>query len=144
MKRLISTPSLATIALTLGAVAAASSAQAHSDVSFYVGVQVPGMYVQSAPVYVQPAPLNVQPWQVYRPVPVRYERYDEGRRHEGPHWQGRRTYGDHERVGFANVYEPGGPRNLWQSSQPYGPNGDLDRDGIPNRFDRAPNNPYRR
>jgi hypothetical protein len=133
----MSPPSLAAIALTLSALAAASPAQAHSDVNFSVGVQVPGVYVQPAPVYVQPR-------QIYRPVPVRYERYDEGRRYDGPHWQHRGHFSDREREGFANVYESGGPRHQWYPSHRYGPNGDLDRDGVPSRFDHAPGNPYRR
>ena len=110
MKRLISTPTLAAMALTLGALVSASSAYAHSDVSFTVGVQVPGVYVQPAPVYVPPPP-------IYRPVPIHYVHYEEGRegrRFDGPHWHHR------------------------------GPWGDFDRDGVPNRFDHAPNNPYRR
>jgi hypothetical protein len=130
----LSTQSLAAIALTLGAFAAASSAQARSDVNFSVGVQVPGIYVQAGPV-------QVQPLQIYRPAPGRY---DEGRRYDEQHWQHRGPYGGHNREGFANVYESGGPRNQWHPSRPYGPNGDLDRDGVPNRYDRAPNNPYRR
>lgn len=137
MKRLVSTPTLAAIALTLGAVAAASSAYARSDVNFSVGVQVPGVYEQPAPVYVHPR-------HIYRPVPSRYERYDEGRRYDGPYWQHRGPYGDHDREGFAKVYEPAGPRHQWQPSHRYGPNGDLDRDGIPYRFERELNNPYRR
>jgi hypothetical protein len=137
MKRLMSTPTLAAIALTMGAFAAASSAYAHNDVRFSVGVQVPGIYVEPAPVYVQPRP-------IYVPVSSRYERYDEGRRFDGPHWQHRGPYGDHEREGFANGYESGRPRNQWYPSHRYGPNGDFDRDGVPNRFDRAPGNPYRR
>ena len=137
MKRLISTPTLAAIALTVSAFAAASSAYAHNDVSFSVGVQVPGIYVEPAPVYVQPRP-------IYVPAPVRYERYDEGRRYEGPHWQHHGYFGDRDREGFANGYESGGPRNQWRPSHPDGPNGDFDRDGVPNRFDHALNNPYRR
>ena len=144
MKRLMSTQSLAAIALTLGALAGASSAQARNEVNFSVGVQVPGIYVEPAPVYMQPAPVYVQPRQIYRPVPIRYERYDEGRRYDGPHWQGRGPYGDHDREGYSNGYESGGPRHQWQPSHRYGPNGDFDRDGAPNRFDRAPGNPYRR
>ncbi|MDD2926953.1 hypothetical protein [Rhodoferax sp.] len=137
MKRLMSSPTFAAIALTLGAFAAASSAQAHSDVSFSVGVQVPGVYVQPAPVYVQPRP-------IYAPAPIRYERHDEGRRYDGPHWQHRGPYGDHDRNGFATVHKPGGPHLPWYPPHRYGPNGDLDRDGVPNRFDHAPSNPYRR
>jgi len=150
MKHRIFTQSLAAIALTLGAFAAASSAHARSDVFFSVGVQVPGIYVQPAPVYVQPR-------QIYTPAPAQYGRYDEGRRHDGQHWQRRSSYGDHGRDGIANVYASGGPRNQWRQSRPYGPYGDLDRDGIRNqwdrdvdgdgvrnRFDRVPNNPNRR
>jgi hypothetical protein len=137
MNRLISTKSLAAIALALSAFTAASSAHARTDVNFSVGVQVPGIYVQPAAVYVQPR-------QIYWPAPVRDERYDEGRRYDGPRWQGRGPYGDHDREGFAKVYESGGQHNQWYPSRRYGPNGDLDRDGVPNRYDRAPNNPYRR
>lgn len=137
MKRLMSTPTLAAIALTLGTFAAASSAQAETDVRFSVGVQVPGVYVQPAPVFVQRRP-------IYAPAPIRYERYDEGRRYEGPHWQHHGHFGDRDREGFSNGYESGGPRHPWYPPHRYGPHGDFDRDGIPNRFDRAPGNPYRR
>jgi len=150
MKHLISAPSLAAIALTLGAFAAASSAHARSDVTFSVGVQVPGMYVQVAPAYVQPRP-------IYRPAPGHDGRYDDGRRHGGPNWEGRGPYGDRDRDGIANVVDRGGPRNQWHSSRLYGPYGDLDRDGVRNkwdrdvdgdgvrnRYDRVPANPYRR
>lgn len=158
MTHLISTQSLAAIALTLGAFAAASSAQARTDVYFSVGVQVPGIYVQPAPVYVQPAPVYVQPRQIYMPSPGHYGRHDHGRRHEGQQWQ-RGPYGDRDRDGIANVYDAGGPRNQWQwrQSHLYGPYGDLDRDGIRNRwdrdldgdgvrnrYDRVPTNPNRR
>ena len=135
MKHLISAKSLAAIALTLGAFAAASSAHARSDVYFSVGVQVPGIYVQPRPIYM-PAP-------------------DHYRRHDGQHWQRRSPYGD--RDGIANVYDSGGPRNQWRQSRLYGPYGDFDRDGvrnkwdrdvdgdgIPNHYDRVPHNPNRR
>ena len=104
MKHLISTQSLAAIALTLGAFVAASSAHARSDVYFSVGVQVPGIYVQPRPIYM-PAP-------------------DHHRRHDGQHWQRRSPYGDHD--GIANVYDSGGPRNQWRQSRLYGPYGEDD------------------
>lgn len=164
MKHFISTQSLATVALALGALTAASSVHARSDVYFSVGVQAPGMYVQPAPVYVQPSPAYVQPAPVYvqprpihMPAPRHFGRYDDGRRHDGQHWQRRGPYGDHDRDGIANVYDSGGPRHQWRQSHLYGPYGDLDRDGIRNqwdrdvdgdgvrnRYDRAPANPYRR
>lgn len=163
MKHLISTQSLAAIALTLGAFAAASSAHARSDVTFSIGVQVPGVYLQSAPVYVQPvpmyvqpAPMYVQPGPIYMPAPGYYGRHDNGRRHDGQQWQ-RGPYGDRDHNGIANVYDSGGPRNQWRQSRLYGPYGDLDRDGIRNqwdrdidgdgvrnRYDRQPINPNRR
>ena len=144
MKHLISTQSLAAIALTLGAFAAASSAHARSDVNFSVGVQVPGIYVQTVPVHVQPRP-------IYVPAPVHHGRND------GPHWQGRGPNSDHDRNGMASVYDSGGSRHQWRQSRLYGPYGDLDRDGVRNkwdrdvdgdgvrnRYDRVPTNPNRR
>lgn len=157
MKHLISTQSLAAVALALGALTAASSAQARSDVYFSIGVQSPGYYVQPAPVYVQPAPVYVQPGPIYMPAPGYYGRQDDGRRHDRQNWQSRGPYGDHDRDGIANVYDMGGPRNQWRQSRLYGPYGDLDRDGIRNqwdrdtdgdgvrnRYDRLPVNPNRR
>lgn len=149
MKHLISTKSLAAVAFALGAFAAASSAHSRSDVHFSIGVQVPGVFVQPAPVYVQPLPY-------YTPAPDYDRRYGDGRRHDGQHWQRRGPYGDHDRDGIANIYDSGGPRNQWRQARLYGPYGDLDRDGIMNqqdrdrdgdgvrnRYDRLPDNPYR-
>jgi hypothetical protein len=164
MKHFNSTQALAAVAVALGALTSASSAQAGSDVYFSIGVQVPGMYVQPAPVYVQPAPVYVQrapvygqPRVIYGPAPVHYGRFDDGRRFGGQRWQGRGPYGDHDRDGIANVYDSGGPRLQGRPSRLYGPYGDLDRDGVMNhrdhdidgdgvrnRNDRVPNNPYRR
>ncbi len=107
MKHLVSSKSLAAAAVALGALAVASSAQARSEVYFTIGVQIPGVHVQSTPVYVQPR-LH------YPPVPVYHQRHDNDRRHE------------------------------WHQWHRHGPHGDRDRDGIPNRFDRLPDNPYRR
>jgi len=139
MKHLISTKSLAAVAVALGVLVAATSAHARSDVFFSIGVQVPGIYVQPAPVYVQPVPVYVRPMPVYvqpmpvyvRPAPVYvqprlfytsapgyYQRHDHGRRHNGQQWQGRSPYGDFDR--------------------------DRDGDGVRNRYDRLPDNPNRR
>jgi hypothetical protein len=122
MKRLISTQSLAVVAVALGAFAAASSAHARSDVQFSIGVQVPGFYVQAAPVYVRPAPVYY-----YDYAPVHYGRFNDGVRHGGQQWQRRGPYGDLDRDGIANRYDR-----------------DRDGDGVSNRFDRLPDNPYRR
>lgn len=164
MKPLISTKSLAAVAVALGVFAAASAAHARSDVYFSVGVQSPGVYVQPAPVYVQPQPVYVQPravyaaprpvyvepQPVYTPAPGHYGRYDR------QNWERRGPYGDHDRDGIANVYDPDSPRNQRRHARLYGPYGDLDRDGIMNqddrdrdgdgvrnRYDRLPDDPYR-
>jgi hypothetical protein len=122
MKHLISLKSLATVAVAMGAFAAASSAQARSDVYFSIGVQTPGFYVQPAPVYVQPR-------SYYTPEPRYFQRHDNGR-HYG--WQQRQQqrrgpYGDFDRDGIRNMQDR-----------------DRDGDGIRNRFDRFPSNPNRR
>jgi hypothetical protein len=133
MKRLISTKSIAAVAVALGAFAAASAAQARSDVYFSVGVQsAPGVYVQPAPVYVQPrwsgyeAPRHVYvaPQPAYVPAPAYYGqyRYEHGRRYA--HRYG--PYGDLDRDGILNQYDR-----------------DRDGDGIRNRYDRFPDRPYR-
>jgi len=150
MKHLISTQALAAVAIALSAFTAASSAHARSDVSFSIGVQVPGLYVQTTPIYVQPRA-------IYVPAPVHYGRFDDGRRYGGQRWQGRGPYGDNDRDGIANVYDADGSHGQVRSSRLYGPYGDLDRDGIVNqrdrdidgggvrnRYDRAPTHPNRR
>jgi hypothetical protein len=122
MKHLISIKSLAAVAVALGAFAAASSAQARSDVYFSIGVQTPGFYVQPAPVYVQPR-------SYYTPEPRYYQRHDNGRHYgwQQQQQQRRGPYGDFDRDGIRNMQDR-----------------DRDGDGIRNRFDRFPNNPNRR
>ena len=158
MTRLISTKLIATAAFALGALAVASAAHAGSDVYFSVGIQSPGYYVQPAPLYMQPAPVYVQPRPVYMPSPGYYERHDNDRRYGGHYYGERRgPYGDRDRDGVANVYDRDHSRHQWRQARLYGPYGDLDRDGIRNqddrdrdgdgvrnRYDYAPNNPYRR
>lgn len=143
MKRLTSTKSLLAVLVALGAIAVASAAHARDDVSFSIGVRSHGDYVQPAPVYVQPRV-------VYVPAPVHHGRHD--RRY----WEHRGPYGDRDHDGIANVYDRDSARYRWHAARVYGPYGDLDRDGIPNqydrdrdgdgvrdRYDRRPNNPYR-
>jgi len=150
MKHLISTKSLAAVAVALGALTAASSVYARSDVYFSIGVQVPGVYVQPAPVYVQPRLF-------YTPAPSYYQRHDNGRRIGGQQWQRRGPYGDRDRDGIANIHDSGNPRNQLRQVRLQGPYGDRDRDGIRNqqdrdrdgdgvrnRYDRLPDNPIRR
>ena len=144
MKRLFTARSFVAAAVALGAVVAASAAQARSEVFLSIGV--PGAaYVQPAPVYVQPQPYYAQPqpYYDYAPSPVYYgqQRFVEYR---GPH-------GDADRDGVPNIYDRDYRRNEWRNerrnerrnSHRFGPYGDLDHDGVPNRYDRFPQNPYR-
>jgi hypothetical protein len=148
MKHLISSKLLVALMVAVGAVAAASSAHARSDVYFSIGVQDPDVFVQSAPVYVQPRPF-------YPSRPDYYRRYDGGRRDDGMHWQRRGSHGD--RDGFVSSFDQGNQRDHWHQARRFGPYGNLDRDGlmnrhdrdrdgdgVPNRYDRLPDNPYRR
>jgi hypothetical protein len=122
MKRLFSAKSLLVAAVALGAVGAAS---ARTDVVLSLGVNAPYGYVQSAPVYVEPQPVYVQPRAVYvEPQTVYYRgdwRREELRREEWRRAEFRRHHG-------------------WEHSA----YADYDHDGVPNRYDRAPYNPYRR
>ena len=147
MKHLISTKSIAAVAIALGAFTAASSAHAASDVHFTIGVAAPGIHVQLAPLHMQHRP-------VFTPEYSQFSRFNDGRRDDGNQWQRRNPYSGHERNDFASS---GYPRNRWHQPRSYGPYGDLDRDGIMNRhdrdrdgdgvrnrYDRLPDNPNRR
>jgi hypothetical protein len=112
MNRLSRPKQLLAAAIALVALAAASSAHARSDVVFSIGIHAPIGYVQPAPVYVQPAPVYVQPQPVYVQPQPVYV-------------QPQPVYHRYERHH--------GRRGAWR---------DADRDGVPNRYDRAPHNPY--
>ncbi|MDP1742587.1 MAG: hypothetical protein Q8M51_04525 [Polaromonas sp.] len=88
----------ATAALALAAMAFSGGAQARSDVSFSVGVGLPGVHVgvsnaypvyqpvYQQPVYVQPAPVYYQPQPVYvQPAPVYYGRPHGWHKRHGHH-----------------------------------------------------------
>jgi hypothetical protein len=133
MKRLFSAKSLVVAAVALGAVGLASAAHARSDVSLSIGLSGPiGYgYVQSAPVYVEPQPYYVQPQAYYaQPQAVFYTggdwRHDDWRREQLRREEMRR--------------EEARRHHGWDHND----RADNDHDGVPNRFDRAPNNPYRR
>ena len=104
-------------AIALGALAATSAAQARTDVVFSLGLQAPIGYVQ--PVYVQPQPVYVEP-QSYYVQPQSY------------YVQPEPVYYQPHRYHYNRIVHRNG---AW---------GDADHDGVPNRYDRAPNNPYRR
>lgn len=121
MKRLTSLKSIAAAVIVLGAFGAASAAHARSDVFFSIGVQAPGLYVMPAQAYVRPEPVYVAPPPVY--VQPQY----------GQAGERRDPYGDRD-----------GYRHHMRQVNQHGPYGDYDRDGVPNRYDRFPGNPYRR
>lgn len=130
MIRLVSLKAAAAVLVVFGAFGAASSAQAGGAEQFGFNPQTPGHYVPARPVYMQPPAVYVQPNNTYphghmQPAPV-YVRpapaYVQPR--DGHDWGNRWGHGHH---GYAR-----------------GPWGDYDRDGVPNRYDRFPDNPYRR
>ena len=148
MKHLISTKSIAAVAIALGAFTAASSAHAASDVHFTIGIAAPGIHVQLTPVHMQHRPVFTPEHGQFSP------RFNDGRRDDGNQWQRRNPYSGHERNGLVHSSDP---RNRWHQPRFYGPYGDLDRDGIMNRhdgdrdgdgvrnrFERRLNNPNRR
>ena len=126
MNRIVILKSLATAALALGTLAAATTAHARDDVQFSITLGTPGVYVQPAPVYAHPRPVYVQPRPIYAqpissyvyPRPVYYT-------------QPAPVYGGwgHQRHHHGRDMNKRGPR------------GDYDHDGIPNRYDRFPGNP---
>jgi hypothetical protein len=121
MKRLFSAKTLLVAAVALGAVGAASAAHARSDVTLSIGLNTPYSYgyVQSQPVYVEPQQVYVQPQPVYVQPEVVYYGND-WRREQYRRAEFRRHHG-------------------WEHSA----YADSDHDGVPNRYDRAPYNPYR-
>ena len=116
MNRYFSVRSIAAAAVVLGAFGAATAAHARSDVVFSIGVQAPA-HVQPEPVYVQPQPVYVAPQPVYA-----QPQYGVTYVYDRDHY-----YRHHHR--YAHLR---------------GPWGDYDHDGVPNRYDRFPANPYRR
>jgi hypothetical protein len=130
MKRLLCARPLLAAAVACGALAAASAAHARSDVVFSIGIQAPFGYEQPAPVYVQPQPVYVQPQPVYvesQPVYVQQQPM---------YVQQQPMYVQPQPV-YYNGYH-----HRWHHR--HGGWGDADRDGVPNRYDRAPYDRYRR
>lgn len=107
MNRLFSAKPLLAAAIAIGALGAATAAQARSDVVFSIGINTPYAYVQPAPVYVQPQPVYYQSPVYYQAQPAYYVNHHKAHKRNG----------------------------AW---------GDADRDGVPNKYDRAPGNPYLR
>ena len=129
------------LSIALLSLGAASVAQAQTSATITIHAGTP-------PRYQQPAPVQ---WQHRAPPPPRYEAAPRPRRGQvwvPGHWEWR----GHRHVWHAGYWtkaRPGyhyrEPRweqhgNRWEMR----PGGwDRDGDGVPNRYDRRPNNPYR-
>ena len=121
------------VGLVAGTILLLSANTAFARVDVGINIDVPGPYVQPAPIYVEPRPVYVEPRPVYvepRPVYVQPPQpvYVVPRyvEHHGRHWHGNYGRRDLDRDGVPNRFDR-----------------DRDGDGVPNRFDRRPNNPYR-
>ena len=142
MQRISRTKALLAAVVTLGALGAASTAQARTDVQFSIGIPIG--YAQPAPVYYQPRPVYVQPAPVYyQPQPVYVQpapSYIYPSAYYGRSYDRYGAWGDADRDGIPNAYD-----HRYNGRRDHrGPGRrDSDRDGVPNRFDNAPHNPYR-
>ena len=110
-------------AATLGALGAASIAQARTDVAVVIG---------------QPARIAVGEPYGHRHVPAPVPMYD-----HRDHYRGGGAYGDSDRDGIPNRFDRDSRFYDWRAARQDAQWGDWDRDGVVNRFDRAPNNPRR-
>ena len=106
---LLSRRFVAVAVLAVAALGAVSAAHAHSDVTWSIGINSPGAYVQPAPiyypppppvyyqprpVYVQPAPVYVPPRVVYTQPPV-YGYYNDGPDWHRAQWERRHNWQRH-------------------------------------------------
>ena len=134
MKSLSTAKFVAVAALAVAGFGAVSAAHARTDVVLSIGLPI-----YSQPVYSQPAPVYYQSAPAYyEPAPV--------------YVQPRSIYLQSAPAAYNWEHRRHGQRN----GHRFGPNGDLDRDGIrnqydhdrdgdgiPNRYDRNPNGGYR-
>lgn len=110
------------VLLALGGLALlASPAQARPDVQW--SVTIGGPAVHASPVYVQPAPV------IYGPPAHGYHYYERGERWRSAHHP--RYHHDHH----GHYHHHRGHGRGYRDS---------DRDGVPDRWDRRPENPWRR
>ena len=125
----------ATAALAFAAFGAASTAQARTDVTLSIGVQVPGASVYAGPGYlprqhryVQPRPVYVQPQQIYvQPAPY-YVQPRTGYMHPRPvyvqpapiYLQPRPVFIRPPMVGQHSGYGPSWNRGQWQRERGHG------------------------
>jgi hypothetical protein len=114
------------IAAAIAASAAlfAAPAQARTSINLSIGTAVPYGYVQPGYVYTQPSYVYTQPSYVYTEPSYVYT-------------QPSYVYTQPSTTIYYS--NGGGHRHHYNRGW-----GDRDHDGVPNRFDRRPNNPYRR
>ncbi len=108
-------------------VLAAAPAMARVNVDLNIGV--PGVYTQPAPVYVEPRPVYVQPRPVYvEPAPVYVQPH--------PVYVQPSPY-------YAEQHRREWRERQWHRHEMMRLQRDRDGDGVPNRYDRRPNDPSR-
>lgn len=142
MNRLFSAKPLIAAAIALGALGAASMAQARDEYARHpIAVGEPYGHQQPAPAYygTNRGPMGDADRDG---IPNRFDRdsrfYDARATWRSAQW------GDWDRDGIPNKFDRH-PRQ-YDARGDHGQRGwgDADRDGVPNRYDRAPGNPYRR
>jgi hypothetical protein len=143
MNRIFSAKPLVATAIALGAVVAASAAHARSDVILSVGLNVPVGHVERAPVYVQPQPAYVHQQPAYVQPQPVYVQPRQAYYGDRYYAQRGGPNGDSDRDGVANRFDRDSRWFDPRAAYSHGGRRDADRDGVPNRFDRAPSNPYR-
>ena len=113
------------IAAAVAATAAlfAAPAQARTSINLSIGGGVPYGYVQPGYVYTQPSYVYSQPSYVYSEPAYVYA-------------QPSYVYTQPSTIYYSNGHRY--YRRGWEGRR------DRDHDGVPNRFDHHPNNPYRR
>jgi hypothetical protein len=151
MKRLSAKPLLAAV-IGFAALAAGTAAHARPDVFVSIGFGGPVGYAQPAPVYAQPRTVYAQPRTVYAEPRTVYAEprtiYAEPRT---VYAEPRTVYAEPRTV-YVQPYpvyaqpepEYHGYERDRRHHRRHGAWGDADRDGVPNRFDRAPQYPYLR
>ena len=143
MNRIFSAKPLVAAAIALGAVVAASAAHARSDVVLSIGLNVPVGHVERAPVYVQPQPAYVHTQPAYVQQQPVYVQPRQSQYGDRYYAQRSGPNGDADRDGVANRFDRDSRWFDPRTAYHQGGRRDADRDGVPNRFDRAPGNPYR-
>ena len=142
MKRVLIALALAGAAIAAAPASAAVSV-AIGEPGFFgridIGGAPPPQVVYSQPVVIEQSPYAAQRAPVYLRVPANEQR--DWRRHCGRYGAcGQPVYFVQD-TWYHNVYAPHYRQQHARGGRPYG---DRDRDGIPNRYDRQPDNPNRR